>query len=249
MKKHTYVYITLLSSVDYLPAVLVLNESLKRVHSRYPLGVGVTLDILDKVNSILTKAGCIVYPIGKLEYNDQSKDFNAKHNFPACVNNTASKISLFTLHNIDKCVYIDADTLVLRNVDELFYYPDGSMVYYKGDPMGFTGLMVFSPRNHKYEFYKAAMDKAICTDGNLLGELWFFVKYNATYQIPSTYLVNYCPDLDDLHHDDYKILHFCNNPKPWTPEFKLNDQLWFQHYYKELLDTITNTYLRNSPLA
>jgi hypothetical protein len=44
-----YAYITLLSSYDYLDAVLVLNASLKSQDTKYPLVCAVTEDIYDNI--------------------------------------------------------------------------------------------------------------------------------------------------------------------------------------------------------
>jgi len=75
----------------------------------------------------------------------------------------------------DKLIYLDADTKVFRNIDDLFDYPDGSMLIPSGeeDIGGHTALMVFSPINHDYDFYRQIINNLICADGDMLGKLWF----------------------------------------------------------------------------
>lgn len=245
MQTKNYAYITLLSTLDYLPGVLVLGESLKRVNSVYPFAVGVTEDIYEQALPVLQKAGCIVEKIHHLEYSDMMKKHALKQWGESCksVFNTASKISLFELNDYDKLVYIDADTIVLQNVDELFNWPDGSMAKHPVDDYGFTGLMVFTPAHHKVELYKILIRETNCADGDLLGELWFQTKYNPAYHIPSEYMEQYhCGLINESHVNDYKIIHFCNNPKPWQKEFNILSADWYTYYYSTLLNYVQNKY-------
>jgi alpha-N-acetylglucosamine transferase len=51
----------------------------------------------------------------------------------------------------DKLLYIDADVLVLKNLDHLFQYPNGSMLKYEvyagedENDTGFSGLFIIEP--------------------------------------------------------------------------------------------------------
>jgi hypothetical protein len=67
-------FITLLSSVDYLPAVLVLNKSLRLAKSNYELVVAVTEDIIDKVQLPLIEEGIFIEKIPKLSYTKKVID-------------------------------------------------------------------------------------------------------------------------------------------------------------------------------
>ena len=92
-------YVTLLSSLDYLPAVLILNETLKKVKSKYPLVVGITQNIFSqKIKKILEKNNIIVETIKTLEY---SKNVKEKKKDLTNTLKTASKISLFSLYNYE----------------------------------------------------------------------------------------------------------------------------------------------------
>lgn len=167
----------------------------------------------------------------------------------APVLNTASKVALFSLHQYHKLVYIDSDTIVLQNIDELFRYPDGSMIYFPADRCGFTGLMVFTPKNHKFDYYRLIMDNYECSDGNLFGDLWFYVKSNVSYQISPCYLMPYDAILDEYDKNiditkrkEYKVVHFVNNPKPWLAIDQFKDDIWCMHYYKTLYTDLKKRY-------
>lgn len=239
-----YSYITLLSSKDYLPGVLALHESLKDVQSRFPFAVGVTDNIYeDKIIDILQQNGCVVHCIPTLEYCQQTKKWCIDHDWNEAIFNTASKISLFELTEYDKLVYIDADTFVLENIDDLFGYPDTSMVSYHEDDynMGFSGLMVFQPKYHHTDFYKILLENTICCDGNLLGHMWNACKTDPRYQIPREYLVTYDATQANtwiLSHQ-VKCVHFLNHPKPWKQP---GDISVLDVHYKQLIDRLQDKY-------
>ena len=187
---NNYAYVTLLSSVEYLFGVLILNQSLKNVKSKYPLVVCVTNDLFsnNKIIDILTKESIPYYLVRKLQYN---KNNSLKGN----ILNTASKIQIFQLQEFDKMVYIDSDVLVLKNIDNLFNYPNGSILQWPNKcehitiDMGMSGLFVFIPKYQPYDIYEFLienMNEAI--DGTIIEKLFFPYKDNPNYRIPIEYL-------------------------------------------------------------
>ncbi len=218
-------FITLISTEDYIDGALVLQKSLRAVNSQYPLVVALTEDLYNLKNvRRLQSENIYIEKINRLEYSERTKRNTADPN--ASVLNTASKIELFRLGWYDKLVYLDADMIVLENVDNLFDYPDGSMIGIPGEYMGFTACMVFEPRRHQYEWYKILLQNVPAYDGNLIGNLWVQCKHPA-FQIP----VDYC---NSDKNKDCKIFHFINNPKPWQPNYENHnskyDQLFFKYF-------------------
>jgi hypothetical protein len=96
----------------------------------------------------------------------------------------------------------------MSNIDDIFDYPDGSMVKYDDDDYGFSGLFIFCPKNHQYNFYKHLLINFPVFDGDLIGSLWFVVHTNSSYQIPSNYFQDYYYYTDN--NNDIKVWHFCN---------------------------------------
>jgi len=231
-------YITLLSSEDYLDAVLVLNRSLKYSKSNYALVVAVTEDIYDKVHDILCEDGCIVEKIERISYSDYITSKYKDHS----VLNTASKINLFSLKNYDKLVYLDADSIVMKNVDDLFNYPDGAMLKSDVD-MGFglSNLFVFYPRNHEEELYKKLIEDSVHFDGDLLGNLWFFTRSSEAHQISPEYCASYHEECID---PNTKIYHFVNKNKPWLNIDNFKDTEVIK-LYKKLLKNVDLNLLNN----
>lgn len=228
-------YVTLLSTNDYLDAVLVLNKSLQRVNSKYPLLVMVVNTIFTPEMEAIFRHNNIFYEtVEPLSYSTQVIDKYAGNECKTVLN-TASKLQLFTLKNWDKLVYIDADVIVLQNIDELFDRLDGSMVKYPDDSSGFSGMFVFRPRSHdEDEFYPTIMAHHECVDGDLLGKTWFFVRESTAHQIDPAYLVHYNPGMVP---SSAKTVHFCNPIKPWLQPDHENfaDGSFCTHLYQKML--------------
>lgn len=75
---------------------------------------------------------------------------NEKWKYKSSVLNTASKIDIFSLKHYEKIIYLDVDTLVLENIDDLFDKYDGSILWWN-EPM--SGLFVIEPKNHDSLIY------------------------------------------------------------------------------------------------
>lgn len=218
-------YVTLLSSTDYLPAVLILNRNLKELNSKYPLVVMVTDNIAQLVISYLENEHIEFVIISTIAYTPhiQSQYKNSS------ILNTASKIALFSLTQYDKLIYLDADAIFFQNIDELFSYNDGA-IYEEINGSSLSGLFCCCPNNHNYNFYKTLLTQYDTLDGDLISELFFPYKSNKDYHIPTNYFINITADTLDLY--DLKNIigiHFCYIYKPW----KYTDvDEYFNDYYK-----------------
>lgn len=118
MMKKNYAFISVLSTDDYLPGLLVLNKSLVGVGREYPLHV-ILMPGISKETTFVLDRNNISYSIISKEIKNPT-DVNQKHRwFP-----TYSKLFVFNQTQYEKVVYLDADTLVLRNIDNLFLQPN-----------------------------------------------------------------------------------------------------------------------------
>ena len=114
MTKETFACV--LSTDDYLEGVLVLQENLKFLKSKYDLICLINETITEETKKILDyfKIKYIEFP--KIEY--VSKDNDNSHWV-----NTFDKFNIFKLLDYDKVVYLDSDLLILKNIDNLFTEP------------------------------------------------------------------------------------------------------------------------------
>ncbi|CAF1494079.1 unnamed protein product [Didymodactylos carnosus] len=116
-----HAWLTLLTNDKYVPGLLALTRSLKRANTSYPLVAMITLDSASQESqqSILNE-GCLLRPIEGLfpEYDKTNLAFELFiHSW--------TKLRAFQMIDIcDKCVFMDADMIVLHNTDELLELED-----------------------------------------------------------------------------------------------------------------------------
>ncbi len=132
----SHAYVTLVSSDDYAMGALALARSLRRAGASAPLVVlarGAVSGL-----SALESEGCRIVEVEPLPL---SEAFRARHTraaqhaaapFDRGVKpafhdplENFSKLRLWELEEYRRVVFIDADAVVLRNVDKLFDYPEG----------------------------------------------------------------------------------------------------------------------------
>ena len=121
-----YAFVTLLTSDSYLPGALVLSKSLKSTHSQYPFVILVTpetvshscLETLKKYFDVILS----VSPIRSGQM-DQLELLGRKE-----LDITWTKLHVFNpqILPFDRIVFLDADVLILENVDSLFDYVNDS---------------------------------------------------------------------------------------------------------------------------
>lgn len=232
-----YVYMTLLSSDDYFISVLILNKKLKEVQSKYPLVVCITDNIINENIIDILNAESIEYKIiSKIDYPQQTLDIITKESYM----NTASKLQIFSFKEYDKVCYLDSDVLILQNIDDVFDYPNGAMVYYPEYGMGISSFFIFQPKYHKENLYLILLEQTNYLDGSLLGHIFFSAKENPNFQIPK------CYNTDDIKfiESQYRSIHFLKRIKPFS--IKKEDRKRFNvesyNIYFEEMDYFQNKY-------
>lgn len=135
MAKHAY--ITLVTNPDYAGAAIALVRSLTLTGTQADIVVMATGGVTAADLAPLSDLGAIIVPVDLL---DTSPAFNERHgraklhadapftkgNKPAFhtpLDNFA-KLRLWQMEQYDSVVFLDADTLVVRNIDRLFAYPE-----------------------------------------------------------------------------------------------------------------------------
>ena len=109
-------WVTLLTKPGYLPGVRTLRASLERSGSAYPLVVMVTEDIDADARQLLLDDGCRLVDVQPLRLAQDSGDGYANARFAE----VWTKLAVWRLTQYERVVFLDADMLVLRNMDELF---------------------------------------------------------------------------------------------------------------------------------
>lgn len=108
------VWTTLITNTAYLPGLLTLEYSLRRVGSRYPLIVLYTDSFPADGHKALDARGILKRHVPYL-LPSVPKDFTNDVRFYDCW----SKLTPFSLVEYDRVVQLDSDMVILQNMDEL----------------------------------------------------------------------------------------------------------------------------------
>ena len=157
MMGSNYIYVTLLSSNDFVMGVVMLSWSLQKVKARYPLLVLCTKDISVSSIQMLEKYHIRYKVLSEHIHVDESK-VNASKEFQHW-NKTFDKLLIWSLVEYDKVVCLDSDMQVIRNIDFLFEAPHMSAVIAdQWNEPGLdrlnSGLMVIEPNLREFEGLK-----------------------------------------------------------------------------------------------
>jgi hypothetical protein len=107
----------MITSDATLPFVSVLSLSLEKVQTLFPFVVLITSSVSSSSVLLLKRLNCIVIQIDLLPSPSTFHPANARWH------NALSKLHIWNLTQYDRVVWLDADTMVLGNLDELFYMP------------------------------------------------------------------------------------------------------------------------------
>jgi alpha-N-acetylglucosamine transferase len=142
-------FVSLLTSDNYLPGALVLAYSLKQTCTKHELAIMVTDGVSETVKSILASVygRVILVPLITSKQSDNLALLGRRE-----LDVTFSKFSCFDpdFAAYDKIAFLDADTLVLGNIDDIFDYVGGDVVFAAAPDIGWpdcfnSGVFVTIP--------------------------------------------------------------------------------------------------------
>ncbi|CAF3438124.1 unnamed protein product [Rotaria socialis] len=110
-------WLTLLVNEEYVPGVLALVRSLKRAKSMYPLVVLLVSDQLsEETQEMILNEGCLVRPVETIYPTQKTGNLAFQR-----LTHDWTKLRAFQVVDAcEKCIFMDADMIVLHNMDELF---------------------------------------------------------------------------------------------------------------------------------
>jgi len=138
---------------------------------------------------------------------------------------TFTKFHCWTLKQYKKCVFLDADCLVLQSVDDLFEREELSAAPDAGWPDIFnSGVFVYRPSEDTFEKLVNFASEQGSFDGGDQGLLNKFFSSWArsdisrhlpfTYNVTSNTFYSYVPAVNQFR-SDIRIVHFAGTVKPW----------------------------------
>jgi len=215
-------FVTLATNDSYALGSLVLGHSLRKTGTTRSLCVLVTAALSSNLKKRLHEVFEHVIEVDVLDSGDVTR--LALMNRPD-LGLTFTKIRCWLLDQFEKCVFLDADTLVLQNIDELFDREELSASPDAGWPDCFnSGVFVLRPCKETYEKLVAFALQHGSFDGGDQGLLNLFFKDWAnvdpsrrlpfTYNVVSQAFYSYLPAFLWFQ-KDIKVVHFIGAVKPW----------------------------------
>ena len=227
-------YLSLLNSNEYMPCLVALLYSYRKVQRGMPFGVMVTDNITQENRHIIEAFGAQIIDVPRIKLPYTEEEIRTR-TFPCW-----EKLNMFRLQGVDKIVYVDSDMVFLRNTDELFSASNFSSVFDAwGDgvrfPKGFNfGLFVFEPNSDFFDtLMKIIEDKyaeqhqIFYDDQNVIQEAIGAEEWNNNESLHLDKRYNYqirhmldfkTPSEFGFIFKEAKILHMSGNlPKPWSP--------------------------------
>ncbi|GAU99092.1 hypothetical protein RvY_10136 [Ramazzottius varieornatus] len=215
-------FVTLATNDSYSLGALVLGHSLRNVGTTRALHVLITPGVTQAMRTQLSKVYDVVTLVDVLDSQDEAN--LALLSRPE-LGVTLTKLHAWNLTTYTKAVFLDADALVLQNVDELFDRDELSAAPDVGWPDCFnTGVFVFRPSTQTFHaLIEHAVQKG-SFDGGDQGLLNSFFSDWATtdirkhlpfiYNMVATVVYSYAPAFKE-YGKNVKIVHFLGSTKPW----------------------------------
>lgn len=147
--KHTkQSFVTLATNENYVLGALTLAHSLRNVKTDRMLTVMITKEVSDDLQLQLREVFDYVEYVDIFDSHDTANLALLKR--PE-LGITFTKLHCWRLEQFEKCVFLDADCLVLKNIDDLFERDEFSAAADVGWPDCFnSGVFVFRPSADTY---------------------------------------------------------------------------------------------------
>ncbi|XP_072192172.1 glycogenin-2 isoform X2 [Excalfactoria chinensis] len=221
-------FVTLATDDVYCQGALVLGQSLRNHTTSRKLAILITPEVSSGMRSVLRSVFDEVTEVDALDSADSVR--LALLQRPE-LGVTFTKLHCWTLTHYSKCVFMDADTLVLCNVDELFDREEFSAAPDSGWPDCFnSGVFVFRPSLKTYNLLLQFAAEHGSFDGGDQGLLNSFFSNWATadigkhlpfiYNLSSSAVYTYIPAFNHFGRDT-KVVHFLGATKPWNYKYNL----------------------------
>ncbi|CAD6221854.1 GSCOCG00005192001-RA-CDS [Cotesia congregata] len=227
-----FAWVTLVTNDSYSLGALVLAHALKRVRTKHDLAVLITPGVTAAMREKLTAVFSLVKEVNVLDSQDEA---NLALLARPELGITFTKLHCWRLTQYEKCVFVDADTLVIRNCDELFEREELSAAPDVGWPDCFnSGVFVFKPSQQTFASLTAFATSKGSFDGGDQGLLNLYFSDWAhkdiskhlpfIYNMCSTASYSYLPAYKQFG-SEIRIIHFIGSTKPWLQYFDTQTSL------------------------
>ena len=246
MKK--YAYFTMTCNDLFVPGAIAVVKSLKITKTKHPVYCMVSDEVSLENREKLVSLGCNVVEVPKIHSTTSGEDgdrFEIGRNWL-----TFTKLNVFNFLEFDKIVYLDADCMVLKNIDDMFEFDTLSGYLLQHTDELEAGVLVLEPNLKHFEELMLYKDKENWKNHDQTLIDWYFTKkIEEFHDMPNEYhfcqKVYHNTDANLLFRQEAKIVEF-NGYKPWMLDkwrieeeavFRLFDEklikLWMRIYHYE----------------
>ncbi|XP_023235671.1 glycogenin-1-like [Centruroides sculpturatus] len=219
-------FVTFCTDDAYAVGALVLGHSLQQVNTSRSLVCLITAGVSMHMRSCLSLKFDIVREVDLLSSGDDAH-LSVLERPELSV--TFTKLQCWRLIQFNKCVFLDADTMVLQNCDELFEKEELSAVADVGWPDCFnSGVFVFKPSEETYKKLVHLANEKGSFDGGDQGLLntyfsnWAIKDIHChlsfIYNMNANAMYTYMPAYKQFG-KNVKIVHFLGSIKPWMHSY------------------------------
>lgn len=223
MTEGSQAFVTLATDDSYGMGALVLANSLRQVQTVNKIVALISSNVAQSLRSRMSEVFDDVIEVNVMNSNDEvNLSLMARPELGV----TFTKLHCWKLTQFTKCVFLDADTLVLDNCDELFEKEELSAASDIGWPDCFnSGVFVFKPSVETYDdLIKLALQEG-SFDGGDQGLLNTYFSNWATkdiskhlsfiYNMTTTSSYAFYSAAHKRYGKNTKIVHFLGPYKPW----------------------------------
>lgn len=213
-------WVTLSTNDSYALGCLVLGRSLRRVGTSKKLACLVSKDVSSSVRNALSQIYDELVDVDVMDSKDEANLCLLKR--PE-LGITLTKLHCWALTQYSKCVFLDADCLIVKNCDELFENDELSAAPDVGWPDCFnSGVFVLRPSAETFKKLIEFSSEYGSFDGGDQGLLNVFFPnwkrlqfiYNMVASVTYTYSPAY-----KFYGANVKIVHFLGSVKPWNFDY------------------------------
>uniref|UniRef100_A0A3Q3NQE1 glycogenin glucosyltransferase n=1 Tax=Labrus bergylta TaxID=56723 RepID=A0A3Q3NQE1_9LABR len=219
-------FVTLATNDSYAKGAMVLGQSLRNHNTTKKLVALIGPHVAEPCREVLSSIYDEVCVVDVMDSGDAAHLSLMKR---PDLGVTFTKLHCWTLTQYSKCVFMDADTLVLSNIDELFEREELSAAPDPGWPDCFnSGVFVFKPSNETHEKLLTFCGENGSFDGGDQGVLNSFFNTWATadiskhlpfiYNLSSIAIYSYLPAFKQYGRNA-KVVHFLGKVKPWSHSY------------------------------
>lgn len=225
--KNNYAYIAVLSNEKYLPGIEVLRYSLEQVGSKYPFYVLMPKNadpaLIERIKEL---------KISTILEDCFSDDVLNMENSVSYWKDTLYKLKIFNLTRFSKIICLDADMIVLRNIDHLFDKPHMSAVLDYDQKSLNSGLVVITPDENVYRdlvecIFPVHRQKSAMGDQDVIRYYYSDWSSRKELHLPASYgVIVGCAgylirDKVIKSEREIYVYHYTGRTKPWMPGIKI----------------------------